>query len=107
MTAGITHGVGNPGITFVAPGTYKVAFSVSATALSQMALFVNGTPVAGTTYGSGAGTQQNDGQGIITVAANDVLTLVNHTTSAAVDLAALIGGTQPTTNASVLIEKLG
>jgi BclA C-terminal domain len=97
----------SPTITLVNRGIYKVTYSVSATALSQMTLFINGVAVAGTTYGSGAGTQQNTGQGIINAAPGDVLTLVNHTTTAAVDLATPIGGTAPTTNASILIEKLG
>jgi hypothetical protein len=81
-------------------------FSASGTEPNQMALFLNGTVVGGTTYASGAGTQQNTGQGIATVGAGDVLTLRNHTSSAAVGLAAPIGGTQASTNASVLIEKL-
>jgi hypothetical protein len=44
---------------------------------------------------------------IITVAAGDVLTLRNHSTAAAVGLAANIGGPLPTTNASVEIERIG
>ena len=71
-----------------------------------MSLFVNGAVVPGTTYGSGAGTQQNIGQAILTLAAGNVLTVVNHSSAAAVGLAALIGGTQATANASVTIEKL-
>jgi hypothetical protein len=82
-------------------------YSVSATAVAQMALFLNGTDlVPGTTYGSGAGTQQDTGLAIINVAAGDVLTLRNHSTTAAVGLAASIGGPLPTTNASVELEKL-
>ena len=68
-------------------GDYKVTFSVSGTEPSQMALFVNGTLVPGTIYGSGAGTQQNTGQVIVTFAAGDVLTVRNHTSAAAVGLA--------------------
>jgi hypothetical protein len=71
-----------------------------------MAVFLNGSAVAGMTYGSGAGTQQNAGQGIALVGAGDVLTLRNHTSSAAIGLAAPIGGTQASTNAAVLIERL-
>ena len=87
-------------------GDYKVTFSVSGTEPSQMALFVNGALVAGTVYGSGAGTQQNTGQVIVTVGAGDVLTVRNHSSAAAVTLATLIGGTQTNANASVAIEKL-
>ena len=107
MTSGITHAVGTPGVTLVAPGTYKVTFSVTAVGLSQVALFVNGTLVPGTTYGSGAGTQQNNGQAIFTTAANDVVTIRNHTTAVAIGLQTLAGGSQATVNASLVIEKLG
>ena len=71
-----------------------------------MALFVNGVMVPGAAYGSGAGTQQNTGHTIVTVAAGAVLTIRNHTSSAAVGLATPIGGTQASTNASVVIDKL-
>ena len=107
MTSGITHAVGTPGVTLVASGTYKVTFSVTAVGLSQVALFVNGTLVPGTIYGSGAGTQQNNGQAIFTTTANDVLTIRNHTTAAAIGLQTLAGGSQATVNASLVIEKLG
>jgi BclA C-terminal domain len=106
LSAGITHAPGGAGITLVGSGTYEVTFSVSGTEPNQMALFVNGTVVPGTIYASGAGTQQNSGQAIVTIAAGGVLTLRNHTSSAAVGLAAPIGGTQASTNASVAITKL-
>ena len=106
MTPGITHPAGAAGITVLNAGAYKVTFSVSASEPNQMSLFVNGVVVPGTTYGSGAGTQQNTGQAILTLAAGAVVTVVNHSSAAAVGLAALIGGTQATANASVTIEKL-
>ena len=62
--------------------------------------------MAGTVYGSGAGTQQNNGQVILSIAANDVLTLRNHTSAAAVTLQTLAGGTQTNANASILLKKL-
>jgi hypothetical protein len=108
LTSGITHAPGTAGIALVNAGDYKVTFSVSGTEVSQMALFVNGTTlVPGTIYGSGAGTQQNTGQAIVTLGAGDVLTVRNHSSSAAVGLASLVGGTQANANASVAIEKLG
>ena len=54
-------------------GDFKITFSVSGTEPNQMALFLNGTPVLGSVYGSGAGTQQNTGQVIVAVGASDVL----------------------------------
>jgi hypothetical protein len=106
LTAGITHAPGAAGITLTIAGTYEASFSVSGTEPSQMALFVNGTLVPGAIYGSGAGTQQNTGQAIFIAPAGAVFTVRNHTSSAAVGLATPIGGTQPSSNASVVIEKL-
>jgi len=105
-TAGISHAPGSAGIAFTTAGTYKVAYSVSGVEPGQFALFVNGAEVSGSTYGSGAGTQQNTGQVIVTLGANDVLTVRNHSSSAAVTLQTLAGGTQANVNASVSIEKL-
>lgn len=106
ITPGITHASGSANVRFVTAGDYKVAFSVSGTEPSQMALFLNGALVDGTVYGSGAGTQQNNGQAIITIGAEDVLSLKNHSSAAAVGLQTLSGGTQQNSNASLLIEKL-
>jgi hypothetical protein len=108
ITAGFTHGLGSADISVVNQGIYKVTFSVSGTQPNQFALFINGVAVAGSIYGSGAGTQQNTGQAILSLQAHDVLTLVNHTSAAAVTLAAAtpIGGTAPAVNASILIQQL-
>jgi BclA C-terminal domain/Collagen triple helix repeat (20 copies) len=107
LTSGFTHTAGTAPITVVGAGVYKVTFSTSGTETSQFALFVDGTLVPGTIYGSGAGTQQNNGQAIFSIAAGGLLTLKNHTSSAAVGLPTIGGGTLANTNASVLIEKLG
>jgi hypothetical protein len=106
MTPGVEHAPGSAGIKVVEAGTYELTFSVSGTEPSQMAIFLNGTLIPGTIYGSGAGTQQSTGQAIFTVPAGAVLTVRNHTSSAAVGLATPIGGTQASSNASVVIEKL-
>jgi hypothetical protein len=103
---GITHAPGNAGIVVTSAGTYSIRFSVSGVESGQFAIFVNGAPAAGTVYGSGAGTQQDDGQALITLSANDVLTLVNHSSASAVTLQTLAGGTQTNVNASILIEEL-
>ena len=106
LTPGITHSLGGTGITLANAGDYKISYSVSGTEPNQMALFVNGTLLTGTIYGSGAGTQQNTGQAIVAIGAGDILTLRNHTSAAAVGLASVIGGPQANVNASVTIEKL-
>jgi hypothetical protein len=106
ITSGIIHVPNSPNVQFVNPGDYKIAFSVSGTEPNQFGLFLNGAPVAGTVYGSGAGTQQNNGQAIITIGAGDTLSLRNSLSAAAVGLQPLAGGTETNSNASLLIEKL-
>ena len=105
--SGFTHTAGSASIAVVSAGIYLVDFSVSGTEPNQFSLFDNASPVAGATYGSGAGTQQNGGQVIVSLAAGAVLTLVNHSSAAAVGLASVIGGTQANVNASLVIEELG
>jgi hypothetical protein len=68
---------------------------------------VNGSAIAGGVYGSGAGTQQDNGHAIVHLGVGDVLTLRNHSSAAAVTLQTLAGGTQTNVNASILIEQLG
>jgi hypothetical protein len=105
--SGFTHTTGSASITVGSTSTYLVDFSISGTQPSQFSLFDNGSPVAGATYGSGAGTQQDGGQVIVSLAAGDVLTLVNHSSASAIGLASNIGGTQANVNASLVIEELG
>jgi hypothetical protein len=105
-TAGITHAPGTSQIVVSSAGNYQVTFSVSSVEPNQFALFVNGLAVAGSVYGSGAGTQQNTGQVILTLAAGDVLTLRNHTSLLPITLLSVIAGLQTNVNASILIEKL-
>jgi len=107
LTPGITHAPGNAGIAFTTAGTYKITYSVSGVEPNQFALYRNGALVDGSIYGSGAGTQQNTGQVIVTIGVNDVLTLKNHSSASAVGLQTLSGGTQTNVNASVAIERLG
>ena len=106
LTAGIAHTAGLAPITITDPGDYKVAFSISGVEPNQFTVFRNGVPLTGATYGSGAGTQQNVGQVIVTLVAGDVLTIQNYTSAAAVTLQTLAGGTQTSVNASVLVEEL-
>ena len=105
--SGFTHAPGTASITVTNTGVYRVDLSESGTEVSQFALTVNGVPVAQTLYGSGAGTQQNDGRAILTLSAGDVLTVRNHTSASAVSLPTVVGGSQANVTASVLIEQLG
>ncbi len=79
---------------------------MSGTQPNQFAIFVNGIPSAETIYGSGAGTQQNNGMSILAIPAGAAITIVNHISAAAVTLVSVIGGTQTNINASVLIQRI-
>ena len=81
-------------------------YALRATCLLLIALFVNGALVAGSVYGSGTGTQQNNGQVILVPSAGDVVTIVNRSSASAVTLQTLAGETQTNVNASVRILKL-
>ncbi|MGE8001510.1 collagen-like protein, partial [Lysinibacillus sp. NPDC093190] len=72
----------------------------------QFTLFLNGAPVTQAVYGSGAGTQQNTGQVIISIPSSGFLTLRNHSSAAAVILQTLAGGTQTNVNASIILKML-
>jgi hypothetical protein len=102
----IIHTPGTTTITIGTAGTYKVNFNVSGVEPNQFTVFQNGAPIAGATFGSGAGTQQTVGQIVFIAAAGDVITLRNHSSAAAVTLQTLAGGTQTNVNASVIIEKM-
>ena len=106
IAGGITHAPGSADIVLAGAGDYKLTYSTAGTEPSQFGLFVNGAEVAGSIYASGAGTQQNVGQVIITVPAGAVVSVRNHSSAAAVGLATPIGGTEASVNASVTIEKL-
>jgi len=106
ISSGLTHIPGTTSIEIATAGTYKVSFSVSALESNQFGLFLNGVLVPGSISGSGAGTQQNNGEAIIIAAAGDVLTLRNHSSVLAVTLQPFAGGTQLNTNAWMLIEQI-
>jgi hypothetical protein len=106
ITSGFTHTPGSSTITIVTSGTYRIHFSVSGTEPNQFALFLNGIVVSGSTYGSGSGIQQNNGQAVFSIIAGDVVTLRNHSSASAVGLASVVGGTQANVNASMEIEKI-
>jgi hypothetical protein len=103
---GFTHTPNTAAINVENPGDYAVIFIVNAVEPNQFTLYLNGAPVGGSVYGSGAGTQPNPGMVIITAATSDVITLRNHSSADAVTLQTLAGGTQINSNASILIHKL-
>lgn len=102
-SAGFTHTINSSTITVANAGQYVAWFTVSGSEVNQFSLFRNGAPIIGSTYGSGDTFQQNDGRVIFNASAGDVITLVNHSSNTFVSLITPIGGTQPTTNASLTI----
>lgn len=103
LSPGIEHVAGSTDIVVTTAGIYEIDFSTSTVGPSQLTLFVDGVPISGSTYGSGAGTQQNAGQVLASLPAGATLTLRNHLSSAAVELQPNAGGTQASTNASILM----
>jgi BclA C-terminal domain len=103
---GVTHATGSDSIAVTNAGVYKIDFSVSGVEPNQFAIFINGAPLGSSVYGSGAGTQQNTGILIVSLAADDTITLVNHSSAAAVTLQTLAGGTQINVNAAIVITQL-
>lgn len=102
----ITHAPGTSTIQIGSAGNYSIWFYATGVEPNQFTLFQNGAPVAGSVYGTGARTQGNNGMVIITAAAGDILTVRNHSSSAAVTLQTVAGGTQINSNASILIQKV-
>lgn len=105
-SSGFTHTAGAATITLTNAGVYKVSFIVSSVEPTQLAVFRNGALVPGSVYGSGAGTQQDSGQVIVSASAADVISIRNHSAAAATTLQTLAGGTQTSVNASITIELL-
>ncbi|MEO8127380.1 MAG: hypothetical protein ABJF23_19865 [Bryobacteraceae bacterium] len=106
LLSGFSHTTGTSVVVVTNAGVYQVSFVVSTVEPNQFTLFLNGAPVSGATFGSGAGTQQNQGSVMVSLTAGDVLTLRNHTSAAAVTLQTLAGGTQTNVNAGITLLKV-
>ena len=104
--SGISHENGSAEIGIRSSGIYLISYSVSGTEPNQFALFVNGKILEQSVYGSGAGTQQNNGQVIVELGEKDSITLVNVSGDKAVELASKIGGDKVNVNASITLLKL-
>jgi len=74
-------------ITVASAGKYKISFSVAGVEANAFGVFIGAGVVAGSIYGSGAGTQQNTGSVIVTLSASDVISLRTVDCPAAITLA--------------------
>jgi hypothetical protein len=108
-TSAITSNPQHSVFTVATAGVYKVSFSVDADNRNQFTIIVNdGSVGTDLTFGAPAG-QTNVGMAVLTLAANDTITLENTTTIPAaqsVQLSNPLGGTDPESNAWIMIEKL-
>jgi hypothetical protein len=102
---GVTHRRSDE-IVIQSGGIYSIAFSIAASEPSQLGLFVNHRAVEGSVYGSGAVAQQNNGQILLELKVDDVLTLVNNRSETALSLTGKIGGSNINVNASLTIIKV-
>ena len=103
-TAGITSVVPRNVFTVASAGVYSVTFSLTATNDNQFTIVVNdGSVATDLTFGAVAG--RNGGSALLTLAAGDTFTLRN-TGAAAVQLSGPTGGSNPSINASIVIELL-
>ena len=107
-STGLISGISHKGsdVVISSSGLYLITYSVSGTEPNQFAFFVNGRLLEGSIYGAGAGTQQSNGQVIVELRAEDIVTLVNITGTTEISLASKIGGDRVNVNASITILKL-
>ena len=101
MGGGVTF-VGGRALVVSVAGDYRISFSVSGSMANQFTAMLNGNPIPGMTYGAGAVTEQNTGMAIVSLVANDGVTLQNNTPPGVT-----LPGNAPQVNASLLIERLG
>lgn len=105
----ISHVPGSTDIILNETGVYSATYMVSAAAQNQFSLWLNGTVIAGSRYGSGNNPQsrRTTGQAIFTViTVPSILTLRNDNSSGPITLDPTAGGALLGTSASVLIRKL-
>lgn len=79
-------GSGDVVIGATAGGLYDIEFSVSGAEPNAFGIFVNGILMPGTLYGSGAGTQQNNGTGTLALVAADIVSIRTVANAAAITL---------------------
>jgi hypothetical protein len=103
ISSGFTHSQGTAQLELINGGTYHVDFSATALEPCQFALFLNGTIISGTTFGSGSGAIITSGSVIFRANAGDILTMRNHTSNSTVILQTTAGGTQTNVNAAITI----
>lgn len=77
---GFAHVPGSGEIIIERTGLYEVTFTVTSVTNNLLALYQNGTFIAGSRYWAGSSNKQNSGTVVVQLNAGDVLTLRNETT---------------------------
>jgi hypothetical protein len=106
MTSGITHTAGTSQITVAQAGIYMIDYTVTSNQGRQVAVFDNGSLITGTIFGTQSANNAAVGQAIVSLAAGDVLTLVNNVANPSFTLNQNSGGTATGADASIVIVKL-
>lgn len=102
----VTHTAGSGSVTVTEAGTYMVQYMVAGVLLNQFEIFVTGVAAPSTVYGTGVGASETIGFALLTLAAGDVLTLVN-TSALPITLSVNLGGGSATSlNASMLVSRI-
>jgi hypothetical protein len=95
--------------TFTVPvaGIYQISWQASIAEPGQLQVAVNGVGVANTVVGRATGTSQMEGNTLVTLAANDVVSILNPTgNAAALTMTPIAGGTHAV-SATLTIRKVG
>ena len=103
ISSGFSHSQGTAQLELNNGGTYHVDFSATSLEPCQFALFLNGSIISGTTFGSGSGAVITSGSVIFRANAGDILTMRNHTSASSVILQTTAGVTQTNVNAAITI----
>jgi hypothetical protein len=103
---GVAHENRTELIEILSPGFYLLTFTVSGTEPNQFAMYVGDKLLKASVFGSGAGTQQTNGQVIVELKERDQIRLVNVGGDKAVGLAINVGGKETSVNAAVTVLKL-
>ncbi len=102
----VTHLAGSPVMFMNISGVFEIDFSVTAVEPNQFAIYVNGNPIPSSIYGSGAGTQQNNGSTVLPLSSGDLVQLRNPSTASDVTLQGQAGGSEANVNAAVTFRRL-
>jgi hypothetical protein len=107
LSSAFSHSASTPGININFTGVYVATFFVTTTGQSQFALFLSGTVIPESIYGSEANVTGGPGQVIFSATAGQRITLRNHSSASGnIFLPVTAGGSHINVNASITIIRL-